>query len=314
MSSKCNTKKSFKRREPTEAFTWAQVNRQDNALQNFVIQRVKIVTFWEEKSQYIVRVFVGSPLPWLVRLGKVYRSLQCLFEHFELGEFRAVVKRKAANGFVFQKGRNGFSCLRGRTALNNTDTQEPRFSVDKRNQQPFTNASVYGVALPVSNSFSALDRGWPLGDDPIRMDRVVVGIFLALPLSSASEVLLGSDMRQSLGADSAVYCRHRKFFPFRIEESPSAADLFRRPVTVQLFYDIVPLRRFRNESKLLQATPAAYIQIFGSPVVVQIRIVRFAVRFVFRFVPVDFPADGGWTSFEKICDLSETESFRQKLL
>ena len=73
----------------------------------------------------------------------------------------------------------------------------PAFAVYQGYQQSFANTTIHCIAFPIADPDPVTDLFRPLGDNPVGLDAVIVGVSGLDPLSTASKMLFCSDFRES---------------------------------------------------------------------------------------------------------------------
>ena len=91
------SKKEFRRRFPAKAFSWTRVNKRNDRLELGIRNSPKIAALRKEEAQEPIGIFIGASLPGLVRLSKVDRSSQSLFQALKVSELRSCIHKRLSS-------------------------------------------------------------------------------------------------------------------------------------------------------------------------------------------------------------------------
>jgi len=109
-------RKKFSRRKPVETLSGSGIDNVFNKLDIGSRSSAEIKALWEIEANDVIGIFVGTPLPRLVRLSEIDQRIELVFDIMEIGELRTVVQTDASDRKAIKQSNDCSSCFIGVSA------------------------------------------------------------------------------------------------------------------------------------------------------------------------------------------------------
>ena len=109
-------RKKFSRRKPVETLSGSGIDNVFNKLDIGSRSSAEIKALWEIEANDVIGIFVGTPLPRLVRLSEIDQRIELVFDIMEIGELRTVVQTDASDRKAIKQCNDCSSCFIGVSA------------------------------------------------------------------------------------------------------------------------------------------------------------------------------------------------------